>query len=101
MEAETDGRRLHTSTWAKSIDFGAFSITDAVSPPKLRRKRPRPDSNRRIPDLQSGPLVHLGTRPRERTNDIGVGAGVQVWRAERLSREYSKVYCRWGRIRTS
>ncbi len=26
--------------------------------------RPRPDSNRRIPDLQSGPLVHLGTRPR-------------------------------------
>ena len=27
-------------------------------------KRPRSDSNRRITDLQSVPLVHLGTRPR-------------------------------------
>lgn len=26
--------------------------------------RPRPDSNRRIADLQSAPLDHLGTRPK-------------------------------------
>ncbi len=33
-------------------------------------ERPRSDSNRRITDLQSVPLVHLGTRPR--CNDIGI-----------------------------
>ena len=28
-----------------------------------KAKRPRSDSNRRITDLQSVPLIHLGTRP--------------------------------------
>ena len=31
--------------------------------PEGKSKRPRSDSNRRITDLQSVPLVHLGTRP--------------------------------------
>src|SRR5688572_9147669 len=44
--------------------------------------RPRPDSNRRITDLQSVPLVHLGTRPPF-FNSSGARAGRQV--SSRLS----------------
>ena len=35
----------------------------AVAARYIPVKRPRSDSNRRITDLQSVPLVHLGTRP--------------------------------------
>src|SRR5262245_47899923 len=43
----------------------------------MRNDRPRPDSNRRITDLQSVPLVHLGTRPRFSDN-IAVNGSEQV-----------------------
>ena len=56
-------RRAGQGLWNGFV-FGSAEAGHADGVAQLeRRKRPESDSNRRITDLQSAPLVHLGIRP--------------------------------------